>query len=105
MKSLVVLVLLNCFLHHTLSAVPAALSMLEEGCCPGYNQTRIPKPCVKRVAMTASHCKPKAIVFTTESKKLCIDPNLKWAKDMLDTFEDGVVTYNSEKCKKFQRKV
>ncbi|KAF1393251.1 hypothetical protein PFLUV_G00036590 [Perca fluviatilis] len=103
MKSLVALVLLICFLHHTLSSVPAALSMLEEGCCSRYNQTRIPKHCVKHVAMTPSHCNPKAIVFTTLCKKLCIDPDLDWAKKMLDTFKNGVVTF--KKCKKCPGKV
>ncbi|XP_056234424.1 C-C motif chemokine 22-like [Seriola aureovittata] len=90
MKTLLTLLFLTliCSLHHT-SAGPVAVEMMVKGaCCPGYNQTRIPKARVKHVAMTPDGCTDKAVVVTTVcDKKICIDPNWPWAKKLLSAFE------------------
>ncbi|XP_078114449.1 C-C motif chemokine 13-like [Sander vitreus] len=106
MKSPVALVLLICFLHHTMSAGPVALQMLEGECCPRYNEIRIPKSRVKHVEMTPSHCTLKAVVFTTVCKKFCIDPDLQWVKNMLIKFKDQpAVTFKPQKYKQCAEKV
>uniref|UniRef100_A0A4W6C699 Chemokine interleukin-8-like domain-containing protein n=1 Tax=Lates calcarifer TaxID=8187 RepID=A0A4W6C699_LATCA len=101
MKTLVILILLTliCFLRHSTS--------LQEGCCPEYSKTRIPRPRVKHVEMTPDHCQNKAIVVTTVCKRICIDHKLDWAKKLLSDFKNSAANFTTSaaalkvfKCKK-----
>uniref|UniRef100_A0A8C9Y6B4 Chemokine interleukin-8-like domain-containing protein n=1 Tax=Sander lucioperca TaxID=283035 RepID=A0A8C9Y6B4_SANLU len=91
MKSLVALALLICFLIKCVSVFtgPVALSISRNGCCPGYSQQHIPRTKVIHVAMTPEHCGAKAIVVTAVKHKFCIDPQWKWAKDLLAEFQNS----------------
>ncbi|XP_056234413.1 C-C motif chemokine 22-like [Seriola aureovittata] len=101
MKTLLTLLFLTliCSLHHT-SAGPVAVEMMVKGaCCPGYNQTRIPKAKVKHVAMTPDGCTDKAVVVTTVcNKKFCIDPSWIWARNLLKEFKKSTAGSTSPRA-------
>ncbi|KAL3065893.1 hypothetical protein OYC64_015935 [Pagothenia borchgrevinki] len=88
MKTLVTLVLLICVLRHC-TAAPVGPSAPQDGCCKGFNTTKIPIKRVKHVAETPSDCESQAIVITTCLKKFCIDPNMPFAKKQLALFEES----------------
>ncbi|XP_053171417.1 C-C motif chemokine 22-like [Scomber japonicus] len=113
MKTLPTLILLAliCFLHHSSAAGPFAPELVSaELCCPGFNQRLIPKPKVKHVAMTSHSCKITAIVVTTVCDETsCIDPEWRWAKNLLAAFETATANntspsapFNTSKCEKHQ---
>ncbi|XP_070767217.1 C-C motif chemokine 13-like [Enoplosus armatus] len=94
MKTLETLLLLAliCFLRYnsvtTLTAPIAPGISNKDGCCPGYSQKFIPKGKIRFVETTKSHCKPKAIIVTTVcDKRICIDPDWIWTKNLLTEFE------------------
>ncbi|XP_044045927.1 uncharacterized protein LOC122873360 [Siniperca chuatsi] len=90
MKTLVTLVLLTliCFLCYS-SAIPASPLLLNtDGCCENISQMRIPKGKVRQMVMTPRDCGRKAIVVTTVcDKKICIDFNWFWAKNLWTEFK------------------
>ncbi|XP_054476348.1 C-C motif chemokine 24-like [Anoplopoma fimbria] len=98
MKTQVSLALLICFLYH-ISAAPYATSMQRDGCCHGFNRTRIPKPMVAHVGMTSSSCQNKSIIITTVcKKKFCIDPDWIWAQRLLKDFQKAPFKPSVTKC-------
>ncbi|KAK5915785.1 hypothetical protein CesoFtcFv8_001347 [Champsocephalus esox] len=88
MKTLVTLVLLICVLRHC-TAAPVGPSAPQDGCCNGFNTTKIPRKRVTHVAKTPSGCESQAIVITTCLKKFCIDPNLQFANKQLALFKES----------------
>ncbi|XP_038557385.1 C-C motif chemokine 8-like isoform X1 [Micropterus salmoides] len=90
MRTLVTILLLTlvCFLSYS-SAYPVAKGMLNRKvCCLKSTQMQVPKGKIADVAMTPSDCEQQAIVVTTVcDKKLCIDHNWIWAKNLLKEFE------------------
>ncbi|XP_067460802.1 uncharacterized protein [Thunnus thynnus] len=109
MKTLATFILLTliCFLHHS-SAVPYMVRFMTiDGCCMSHTQTMIPRPKVKHVAETPSHCTTKAIVVTSVcDKEFCFDPDSQWAKRLLAVFENfpdktsPPAPFNRSKCEK-----
>ncbi|XP_062417872.1 C-C motif chemokine 13-like [Pungitius pungitius] len=91
MKTLVPLCLLLCVLE-SLSAAPAALSMMEVECCLQHNKIHVPKNKVIHIKMTSGDCPLKAIIITTEKRKFCIDPELISAKRQLAAFQKRLGT-------------
>ncbi|XP_067461348.1 C-C motif chemokine 18-like [Thunnus thynnus] len=91
MKTLAAFILLTliCFLHHS-SAGPSSTEFVTKGgCCMSHTQMIIPRPKVKHVAETPSHCTTKVIVITSVcDKEYCIDPDFRWAKKLLAEFEN-----------------
>ncbi|KAL6113593.1 uncharacterized protein ACO6RY_11836 [Pungitius sinensis] len=61
MKTLVPLCLLLCVLG-SLSAAPAALSMMEVVCCPRHNRMHVPTNKVIHIEMTSGDCPLNAIM-------------------------------------------
>ncbi|XP_062282227.1 C-C motif chemokine 22-like isoform X5 [Scomber scombrus] len=108
MKTLPTLILLAliCFLHHSSAGSDAPELVSAEPCCPGFNQRLIPKPKVIHVAKTSHSCKTQAIVVTTVCDETsCIDPNWRWAKNLLAAFEKATAnsTFNTSTCEKQQK--
>ncbi|KAL6113594.1 uncharacterized protein ACO6RY_11837 [Pungitius sinensis] len=91
MKTLVPLCLLLCVLG-SLSAAPAALSMMEVECCLQHDKIHVPKNKVIHIKMTSGDCSIKAIIITTKKSKFCIDPESTFAKRQLAAFKKQLGT-------------
>ncbi|XP_053171428.1 C-C motif chemokine 22-like isoform X1 [Scomber japonicus] len=111
MKTLPTLILLAliCFLHHSSALGSIAPELVSDvPCCPGFNRRLIPKPKVKHVAWTSNDCKTKAILVTTVCNETsCLDPEWRWAKNLLAEFRKATANskspsapFNMSKCDK-----
>ncbi|KAG8001128.1 hypothetical protein GBF38_006661 [Nibea albiflora] len=89
MKTLVTLLLLTviCFQCYKCAA-PVALQESIQLCCINTTRIPIPKGKVQHVAPPNSACEVKAIIVTTVcNKKICIDADWQWSKNLLAEFE------------------
>ncbi|KAA0724546.1 hypothetical protein E1301_Tti003814 [Triplophysa tibetana] len=66
-----------CCLQLTTSA-PIASEMLNSQCCFKFNNAMIPLRRVKSYSWTSDNCHKRAIVFQTDKRKICVDPDTTW---------------------------
>ncbi|XP_042274945.1 C-C motif chemokine 7-like [Thunnus maccoyii] len=113
MKTLATFILLTliCFLHHSSASANGAVLATTDGCCMNHTRMIIPKQKVRHVAENPSHCETKAIIVTSVCDKLyCIDPDSRWAKNLLAEFEkfpdktSPPAPFNRSKCRKYRKK-
>ncbi|KAG8001130.1 hypothetical protein GBF38_006663 [Nibea albiflora] len=106
MKTLVTLLLLTVICFQCYYAAPVAPQRLFQQCCPTTTRIPIPKGKVQHVAPPNSACEVKAIIVTTVcNKKICIDADWQWSKNLLAEFKKSTANrskpsapFNVAKC-------
>nr|XP_055048863.1 C-C motif chemokine 4-like [Misgurnus anguillicaudatus] len=66
-----------CSLQLTSSA-PVSSDLVKSTCCYKFSNAQIPLKLVKSFYRTDSSCPKPAIVFQTEKKMICVDPETSW---------------------------
>nr|XP_055049071.1 C-C motif chemokine 4-like [Misgurnus anguillicaudatus] len=66
-----------CSLQLTLSA-PIASDLAKTTCCYKFSNAVIPLKLVKSYYRTDSSCSKPAIVFETDRRRICVDPETSW---------------------------
>ncbi|XP_056596400.1 C-C motif chemokine 13-like [Triplophysa dalaica] len=66
-----------CCLQLTTSA-PVASDLAKSNCCFEFRNAQIPLRRVKSYYWTSDNCHTRAIVFQTDKRKICVDPNTTW---------------------------
>ncbi|KAA0724545.1 C-C motif chemokine 22 CC chemokine STCP-1 MDC(1-69) [Triplophysa tibetana] len=66
-----------CCLQLTTSA-PVASELAKSNCCFEFSNAQIPLRRVKSYYWTSDSCLKRAIVFQTDKKKICVDPDTTW---------------------------
>ncbi|XP_026233618.1 uncharacterized protein LOC113174120 isoform X2 [Anabas testudineus] len=109
MKMLLVVVLtLICFLCHSSDGQAGVEATLNSACCNGYSKVKVPKEWITHMVMASSPC-PGIVVTTVCGKKICMDPDWKFAQAVLRHFENSTAEngspsapFNVKKCSKKQ---
>ncbi|XP_029970946.1 C-C motif chemokine 4-like [Salarias fasciatus] len=56
-------------------------------CCPNVSKIRVPREKIVSVTATPGTCRPAAIIVETKrGKKMCLEPDSAWAKNLLKEF-------------------
>nr|XP_055048864.1 C-C motif chemokine 4-like [Misgurnus anguillicaudatus] len=66
-----------CSLQLTTSA-PVGSGLAISTCCSEFSNAQIPLKLVKSYYRTDSSCSKPAIVFETDKRRICVDPETSW---------------------------
>ncbi|XP_065129663.2 C-C motif chemokine 4-like [Paramisgurnus dabryanus] len=69
-----------CSLQLTTSA-PVAPGLAKSICCVKFSNAQIPLKLVKSYYKTDSSCSKPAIVFQTDKRLICVDPETSWVSN------------------------
>ncbi|XP_065147676.2 uncharacterized protein [Paramisgurnus dabryanus] len=76
-----------CSLQLTTSA-PISSDLAKSTCCAKFSNAKIPLKRVKSYYRTASSCSKPAIVFETDKRIICVDPETSWVSGHINEVDN-----------------
>uniref|UniRef100_A0A3Q1GM95 C-C motif chemokine n=1 Tax=Acanthochromis polyacanthus TaxID=80966 RepID=A0A3Q1GM95_9TELE len=59
-------------------------------CCFSHYRRKIIKNVIDSYFVTDVRCsKPAVVLITQQSRRICVDPNLNWVKDIMKSIDDS----------------
>ncbi|XP_065129632.2 C-C motif chemokine 4-like isoform X3 [Paramisgurnus dabryanus] len=69
----------------------APVPLDKSTCCFKFSNAQIPLKLVKSYYRTDRSCSKPAIVFETEKRKICVDPETSWVSDHMIKVDNRII--------------